>query len=110
MSLDQKVEEHEPIDLKRATEIANQYVARGSEKFKSGEEAIAATMFGFSKSKSDFIEICVNGAKQISYRIEFSNPDASWFEKLRGGAFQHGEELHSREELIEKVTEFFFLP
>ena len=110
MNLDQKVEKHEPIDLKRAIEIADQYLTHGKEKFDSAEEAIVATMFGFSKSKSEFIEICVNGPKQISYKFEFSNPNASWFQKLRGGTIRHDEELHSREKLIQKITDFFSYP
>ena len=107
MSLDQKVKEHEPIDLKRAIEITDQYLARGSEKFKSDYEAFAATMFGFSKSKSEFIEICINGPEQISCKFEFSNPDATWFQKLGNRTVRHEEELQSRDEVVQKVTEFF---
>jgi hypothetical protein len=107
MSLDQKVEEHELIDLKRAIEITDQYLARSGEKFKGDKEAIAATMFGFSKSKSDFIEICVNGAKHISYKFEFSNPEASWFHKFRNTTFRYEDELHTRDKLVQKITDFF---
>jgi hypothetical protein len=34
--------------------------------YKSGEEAIAATSFGLSKSKDDFIEISCNGSNTVS--------------------------------------------
>jgi hypothetical protein len=108
MNLHQRVEEHEPVDLKQATEITNQYIGHGGEKFKTDNEALAATMFGFSKSKSEFIEICIDGLQQISYRFEFSDPNASWFQKLRGrGTFQREEELHTPEQLIAKVTQFY---
>jgi hypothetical protein len=107
MNLDQKVEEHEPIDLKQAIKIADQYLTRGNEKFKDDREAIAATMFGFSKSKSNFIEICVNGPKQISFKFEFSNPEASWFQKLRNATFRYEDELHSHDKMIKKITDFF---
>jgi hypothetical protein len=107
MNLDQKVEEHESIDLKRAIEIADQYLVRGNEKFKDDREAIAATMFGFSKSKSNFVEICINGPKQISYKFEFLNPEPSWFRKLRNATFRYENELHSRDKLIQKITDFF---
>ena len=110
MNLDLKVEEHEPIDLNRAIEITDQYLTRGTEKFESAEDAIAATMFGIRKSKSEFIEICINGPKRISYKFECSNPNASSFQKLRGGTIRHEEELHSREKLIQKITEFFSYP
>ena len=82
MNLHQKVEEHEPVDLKEAIEITNQYLARGGEKYKTDNEALAETMFGFSKSKSEFIEICVNGKKQFSFKFEYSDPNAHGFRKL----------------------------
>ena len=34
--------------------------------YKSGEEAMAATSFGLSKSKDDFIEISCNGSNAVS--------------------------------------------
>ena len=110
MNLDLKVEEHEPIDMNRAIEISDQYMARGTGTFESAEGAIAATMFGFRKSKSEFIEICINGPKRISYKFECSNPNASWLQKLRGGTIRHEDELHSREKLIQRITEFFSYP
>jgi hypothetical protein len=104
------VEEHDPIDLAEALKLVDRYLSRGSEKFKTAEEAIAATMFGFSRSKSEFIEICVNGPAQISYKFEISDPSASWFSKLFQGVFRREAELHSREDLVQKVEEFFTTP
>ena len=104
------VEEHDPIRLDEALKLVDRYLARGSEKFKTVEEAIAATMFGFSRSKSEFIEICINGPTKISYKFEVSDPEASWLRKLFKGVFQHEEELHSREDLVQKVEEFFTTP
>jgi hypothetical protein len=110
MSRKLAVEEHEPISMDAALKIVDRYLGRGSEKFKSGEDAIAATMFGFSHSKSEFIEICVNGPAQISYKFEVADPKNSWFRRLFKRAFRHEEELHSREELVQKVEEFFTTP
>jgi len=104
------VEEHDPIELDEALKIVDRYLARGSEKFQTVEEAIAATMFGFSRSKSEFIEICVNGPTQISYKFETTDPTASWISKLFKGVFRHEAELHSREELVQKGEEFFTTP
>jgi hypothetical protein len=67
-------------------------------------------MFGFSRSKSEFIEICVNGPTQISYKFEVADPTASWFSKLFKAVFRREAELHSREELVQKVEEFFTTP
>jgi len=104
------VEEHEAIGLDEALKIVDRYLDRGAKRFESAEEAIAETMFGFSYSRSDFIEICINGPDQISYRFEMSDPDTSWFRKIFKGVFQHEEELHSRDELVQKVEEFFTTP
>lgn len=107
---DLKTERHEPVGLDEALKIVDRYLAAANQTFESGEEALAATMFGFSRSKSEFIEICVHGPSQISYLFEMSDPNASWFRKLFGGVYQHEEELHSRAQLVEKVTEFFTTP
>jgi len=67
-------------------------------------------MFGFSRSKSEFVEFCINGPRSISYKFEMSDPNASWFSKFFKGVFQHEEELHSHDELVKKVEEFFSTP
>jgi hypothetical protein len=104
------VEEHEPIGLDEAVKVVDLYLARSCEKFKTAEEAIAATMFGFSRSKSEFIEICVSGPAQISYKFEVADPERSWVSKLFKRAFRREAELHSREELVQKIEEFFTTP
>jgi hypothetical protein len=106
---DLAVEEHEPLELNEALKLIDRYLARGEEKFEAGEDALAATTLGFSRSASDFIEICVHGPDQIHYSFEMSDPNPSWLKKLLGNVFQYDEELHSREELIRKVEEFFTL-
>ncbi len=67
-------------------------------------------MFGFARSESEFIEFGVLSPDKTSYKFEVSDPEASWFRKMFGGVFQHNEELHSREEMIQKVEEFFTTP
>jgi hypothetical protein len=102
IGLNQKVEEHEPVDLEEAAGIINKYLSYAGQKFKTDKEALAASMFGFSKSKSDFIEICVNGSEQFSYKFEFSASG-----KPLSRVFRHEEELQSKDELVKKVAEFF---
>src|SRR5215469_5649408 len=105
IGLSGKVEEHEPVDLEEAVGIIDRYLSRMGQKFETDKEALAASMFGFSKAKSDFIEIGVNGSKQFSCKFEYSASG-----KPFGRVFQHEEELSSRDELIKKVTEFFNNP
>jgi hypothetical protein len=110
MTQDLAAEEREPVELAEALRIVDRYLARRTETFASAEESLAGTMFGFSRSASDFIEICVHGPTKMSYKFEAADPNASWFRKLFKGVFQHEEELHSREELVHKVEEFFRTP
>jgi hypothetical protein len=91
------VQHNEVIDLNGALKIVYEYA----------EDALAETMFGFSRSESEFIEICVDGANQISYKFEYADLGGSWLIKLFGGIYQYEEELDSKEKLVEKVKDFF---
>jgi len=104
------VEEHDPIGLDEALELVDRYLTRSCERFKTAEEALAATMFGFRRSRSEFIEICVSGPAHISYKYEVTAPEGSWLGKLLKGGFSRQTEMHSREELVQKVKEFFTTP
>src|SRR5947207_844066 len=42
------IEEHGPIGLEEALKLVDRYLTYGGQTFKTAEEAIAATMFGFS--------------------------------------------------------------
>jgi hypothetical protein len=106
---DMKACEHPPVDLDRAIEIVEDYYARGAGKFETVEDALRATMFGFSRSKTEFIEICVLGPSQIAYRFELADPRAPLLRRMVGGTFQFEAELRSKAELIERVKEFFAL-
>lgn len=105
ISPDLEVESHEPVSYDRAVEIIDDYLARWVEAFKGGEEAVAATAFGFSWSESEFIEICVNGPAEFAFSSE--SPEETWLGKLLRGIAHRDEVLHSREELLEKVSAFF---
>lgn len=105
IGLNQKVEEHEPIDLKQALAIVDRYISNAGQKYKSDKEAIASSMFGFSKSKKDFIELCVFGPDQFSHTFEYS-----YSQRIFGRICRREEDLHSKDNLIKKVTAFFNTP
>lgn len=107
MTRDLTVQEHEPVALERATQIVDEYMSRASEQFESGEDAIASTMFGFSRSAQDFVEICIHNPNRISFKFEAIDPDVPWFLKPWKRIFQHQEELKSRDSLINRVQDFF---
>jgi hypothetical protein len=107
MTRELALQEHESVAFNRAIEIVDDYIARSSQQFQTGEDAIAATMFGFSRSTQEFIEICVHGPSKISYKFESPDKSVAWFLKPWRGIFSHQEDLRSREELVQRVEEFF---
>jgi hypothetical protein len=70
--LDEDLEtvEHGPVDLAAALEVTRAVYGRQRSFYESGEEALADTMFGFSRAEGDFIEVCVNGLDNISVTVE----------------------------------------
>jgi hypothetical protein len=62
--------------------------------------------FSFRRSKYEYILICVRGTYRISYMFGYTEPNGPWFTKLFRG-YDYAKELNSKEELVEKVTNFF---
>ncbi len=107
MDSDLKTCEHSPVNVERALEIVDEYYSRADTFFENSEDALAATMFGFSRSASEFIEFCVNGSSSISYKFEWSDPSSSWLHKMFGGTFQFETTLQSKSQMNQRVQEFF---
>jgi hypothetical protein len=57
-----------------AMRIIEDYSKRADATYERGEGALAATMFGFQKSKAEFVEICFNSTDEISFTYEHSVP------------------------------------
>lgn len=104
---DLKVHKHHEVDVDRAIELVGEYYARGFRTYESGEGAIAATMFGFSRSPAQFIEFCVHGPSEISYTFESPDSDASGLRGSFGDTFRVEIVLFSKDEMVERVKEFF---
>jgi hypothetical protein len=100
------IEVHEEVLLNDALRIVDGYLAKAGTRYESGEEALAETFFGFCHSDAEFIEICIKGITEISYSFEVPKSTIFGFQ----GVFQHEEVLRSRDELIQKVHEFFTTP
>jgi hypothetical protein len=62
--------EHGSVRLPEALEVARAVYERQRTDYATAEEALADTMFGFSRGKDDFIEVSVNGRDDISVRVE----------------------------------------
>jgi hypothetical protein len=106
---DLQLQEHAPVNLPRAIEIATEYYARGPGTHESGEEALSATTFGFSRSPTEFVEFCAHGWTEISCRYESADPGASWLRKTFGGTFRHESTLRSKDALTRRIEQFFTL-
>ena len=99
--------EHGSVDSGQALKVIDERFAAMKDKYESAEEAIAATMFGFSMTADTFIEICINARDNISFKFEFPAPPKLFFFR---GVSQTTLELHSKEELASLVPMFFSAP
>lgn len=55
-------------------QIIEDYFSRIKLWYETAEEALAETMFGFQKSKEEFVEICIHSDEEISFKYEISMP------------------------------------
>jgi hypothetical protein len=108
--------DHPPVPLDQALEIARRYYANANKFYTTGEEAIAETMFGFTRNadKTVFIEICMNGIDAISFRHEAPRADDGKGGGLFGGLFrsklfQFETVLTSLPELESRIRDFYTL-
>jgi len=109
-SLDTKLHtiNHEAISLNQANEIIDGYFARLQPHYESGEEALAATMFGFQRPDGSYMQICIHLVDMIDIEYDFSlirNP----FLRLVGGRNQRDERLVTRNSVKARAKLFFEL-
>jgi hypothetical protein len=110
ITTDLNVQENGVVDLEGAFKVVDSYMGKTLLPVYKVEPSISNSMFGFSRSNSEFIEICVYNPTNISYKFEYANPSYSWFKRFFMGAFQYEEDLKSEKELVQKVREFFETP
>jgi hypothetical protein len=99
---------HEAVDKEGALAVVDGYFSRYRPKYEGAEEAIAETMFGFQRSKSEFIEICINGLDSISFRYQVAESKKVLFLTVPR-TFHRELTLGSKEETKAKVGAFFEL-
>jgi hypothetical protein len=90
-----------------AVRIIDDYFARLRPHYYYGEDGLAETMFGFQKSKDEFIEICIS-PEEISFKYEISFPRKILFLSFPK-VIQVEKTLHSKEELKVAVFSFYDL-
>ena len=62
-------------------------MSKAGKVYEYADDALAETMFGFSRSESELIEICVDGVNQIYYKFEYAEPGGSWFSRFFLGVY-----------------------
>ena len=103
---DLRTVDHEPITLAQATEIIDRYFASLQPHYEWGEDALAATMFGFRRPDGSYMQICIHSPEMIDIEYDFSlirNP----LLRLVGGRKQRDERLGS-ERMVKARTKLFF--
>ncbi len=101
--------DHDPVDLVRAYEIVDHYLGEARPHYESGEEALAATTFGFRRPDGSYMQICVHAPDSIDVEHDFSLIHSPLL-RLIGGRRQGDEHLTSRDDLRRRTQQFFTLP
>ncbi len=99
--------DHESIDTRRALEIADWYLAELRPHYESGEDALAATMFGFARDDSSYMQICAHAQDHIDVEYDFAPIFKSLFQRLLSHQHRHSERLNSRDALHSRIELFF---
>lgn len=103
--------EHDPVNLSEAQAVVDRYFAqlRPPDFYSSGEEAVAETMFAFSRDLHDQLELCLDTPFQISMWVQLPKASGlrllSWFRK----PFTFQEVLTSHAAVRRRVQEYFTL-
>lgn len=100
MNLNLATEEHDPVNLQEALQIADRYWERAVEKGQTGEQALPARTFGFGW-KNHFMEICIHNPTQISCTLETLK---TW---PRKGTLEQEERLHDRDTMRQRIEELY---
>jgi hypothetical protein len=98
-----------PVTLEEALDVVEKCVKGVRSSYESFEGFVAANMFGFYRSKDEFIEICVHSPSEISVKFELPRTQMPWIVRMCMGPFQHEETVRSLDALQERVREFFMI-
>jgi len=104
------IQDGDAVTCDEALAIVRRYCRDLQPYYSSGEEACAATTFGFARSSIEFIEISLHTPGLISVWIELPVSGVPWFLRPWWGFFRHEEEVYSPSVLEDRVRQFFTLP
>jgi hypothetical protein len=111
MDQDLNTQEHPPVTLPEALEIAKRYFSNRDKKYAQAEQAMSETLFGFSRDKDTFIEICANAGETTSYQFEMPQsgaPGQPWYRKIFASShYKYECTLKSWDDVEAKIREFY---
>jgi hypothetical protein len=108
LNRDLSVVERGAVTKAGAMKIIDDYFAKLGPRYGSADEAVAETMFGFQKSAVEFVEICLNGGADISFKYETSILRRILFWQF-SKTFQKKRTLASKAEVRAEVGAFYDL-
>lgn len=104
-----KSEEYGSVSLQEAIVIFDERLADMRPFYEQSEDALSATMFGFSRGDDDFIELCIHARDHVSCTIELPSLRPSWLGRLTGNVGRYETNLKARSEVVAMLTDFFTL-
>ena len=92
--------------MSAALDVTRVVYERQGASYDTAEEALAETMFGFSRGGRDFIEVCVNGQQDIHVTVEL--PLRTGWGPF-GRSFRDERTVHSLSDVKTLVEHYFRL-
>ena len=105
-----KTEDHPPVELAKALEIARQRFENSEKKYDDELQAGVETTFGLRRDDKTYIEISVHNPRSIAYTFQtktFLNPESSSVEKALDKGYRCELTLKSWQELEQRIREFY---
>jgi hypothetical protein len=100
--------EHGSLALDEAYDLIDRFFGQLRPHYDSGEEALAASMFGFTRPDGSYMQICVHAPDMIEVEYDFSLVKNRLL-RLVAGRRQRWERLRSRDQLRTRTSLFFTL-
>jgi hypothetical protein len=95
------------VSLEQARDAIDAYFSQATPSYATHEEALAQTMFGFSKPTGSFVELCIHTLAEISFKFESQVLGRSGLFGLGSRPYQFEATLRSRSDVIAAVERFF---
>ena len=104
-----EIVDRDTVTFDRAINIFAEYFARLKPYYDSGAKALSETMFGFARSKDEFLEICIHNYNEISCTLSLPSDSSSALRRFFTGPLIKEETCTSPDAVIERLRQFFML-